>query len=93
MRSRQFPFPSMETDRRKSLCIDESRGVRRQPRLVRIDAALGGQKYGICPPSAASMRTNRGRRLTPRNSSIAPRDQNYVLSGVNAVEDARKGSY
>ena len=50
--------------------IDKLCGVRHRPRFVRIDAALGGQKYGICPPRTASMRTNRGRRLTPHNSSI-----------------------
>ena len=44
MRSRQFPFASMQTDGRKSLCI-------------------------------------------------ASRDQNYVLSGVNAIEDSWKGPY
>ena len=44
VRSRQFPFPSMETDGGESLCI-------------------------------------------------AARDQNCVLSGVNAIEDAWKGSY
>ena len=44
VRSRQFPFASMETDGRKSLCI-------------------------------------------------ATRDQNYILSGVNAIEDGWKGSY
>ena len=44
MRSRQFPFPSMETDGRKRLCI-------------------------------------------------AARDQNYVVSGVNATEDTWKVSY
>ena len=49
--------------------IDELRGVRPRPRFVRIDAALGGQKYGVCPPSAVSMRTNRGQRLAPHNSS------------------------
>ena len=40
----QFPFPSMESDGRRSLCI-------------------------------------------------AARDQNYVLSGVNAIEGVWKGSY
>ena len=41
--------------------IDELRNARRRPQFARIDAALGGQKCGtsICPPSAASMRTNR----------------------------------
>ena len=53
-----------------ALPIDKLGGVRRCPRFVRIDAALGGQKYGVCPPSAASVRTNRGRRLTPRSSSV-----------------------
>ena len=50
--------------------IDELLGVRRRPQFERINAALGGQKYRVCPPSAAPMRTNRGRRLTPRNPSI-----------------------
>ena len=50
--------------------IDELRGVRRRPRFVRIDTAFGGQIPYFRPPSAASMRTNRGRRLTPPNSSI-----------------------
>ena len=44
VRSRQFPFASMQTDGRNSLCI-------------------------------------------------ATLDQNYVLSGVNAIEDGWKGSY
>ena len=40
--------------------MDELRDVRRRPWFVRIDAALGGKKYGIFPPSAASMRADRG---------------------------------
>ena len=50
--------------------IDELRSVRRWPRFVRIDAALGGRKYGIRPTSATSMGTTRGPCLTPHNSSI-----------------------
>ena len=37
------------------------------------NAVLAEQRYGIRPPSAASMRTNRGRRPTSRQSSIVER--------------------
>ena len=53
------------------LAIDELGGMSRRSRFVCIDAALGDQKYGVCPTSTASMCTNRGRRLMPRNQSMS----------------------
>ena len=64
--------------------IDELRGVRRRPRFVRIDAALGGQKY-MSSKHTASMRTNRGRRLTPHNSPILLARQRAYFSDSHCI--------
>ena len=46
-------------------------------------AALGSRKYDFWPPSGASMRANRGRRITPRNSSM-----HFVLSHCHVARYA-----